>query len=310
MSASRVSVVMAAFNTAPFIGEAIESVLGQTLHELELLVIDDGSTDATSAIVGGVADRRVRLIRNPANLGPAASRDVGFALASGRYVAIMDSDDIAVPDRLAIQVDEMERNPDIAVCGSNVELFGLASRNSDVPPGDAEIKAMLLAAARNILNPTAMVRLDFVRRHDVRYRSDLAVAEDYAFWLECMYRGARFANLKQPLVRYRSHAANASQRIADRGAAVTRLRRGLIGELFPALSGSDVAAVGDLFDQGSLGFERLCTAVVASRRAQADMQSRFGENRRMVAGLLESRIALAHRAMTRPAVPSDATSVA
>ncbi|MGH7100235.1 MAG: glycosyltransferase family 2 protein, partial [Stellaceae bacterium] len=100
-----VSVLMPAFNASRFIRQSIASVLGQTFEDFELLVIDDGSTDDTVAMVEQMRDPRLRLLPNPRNLGIVASLNRGIAAARGRYVARFDSDDICRPNRFARQVE-------------------------------------------------------------------------------------------------------------------------------------------------------------------------------------------------------------
>jgi len=115
------SVVMAAYNAEPFIGMAIESVLGQTLTDLELIIIEDGSTDGTWETIQEWASRddRVRAMRNKSNLGTARSLNRGVDAALADLVGRLDADDIAVPHRFAQQVGVMSEHPDIVVIGSN-----------------------------------------------------------------------------------------------------------------------------------------------------------------------------------------------
>jgi glycosyltransferase involved in cell wall biosynthesis len=106
------SVIIPAYNSAEFVGEAIDSLLGQTLEDIEIIVIDDGSDDGTHAIAESRAasDARVKLIRweTPSG-GPARARNSGLAIASGEYVALLDADDVALPDRLATMLDAMRK---------------------------------------------------------------------------------------------------------------------------------------------------------------------------------------------------------
>jgi glycosyltransferase involved in cell wall biosynthesis len=110
-SAPLVSVVMSVFNGQAFLSEAVESILQQTLRDFEFVVIDDGSTDGTGDILSTFVerDKRMRVFRQE-NQGRPKSLNDGIALASGKYIARMDADDIALPDRLGKQVDFMERN--------------------------------------------------------------------------------------------------------------------------------------------------------------------------------------------------------
>lgn len=106
-----VSVVIPAYNREATLGRAMDSVLAQTLADLELIVVDDASTDGTARVAAGYADPRVRLLRHDANRRAAAARNTGIRAARGRYVAFLDSDDAWFPDKLAVQVADLEAAP-------------------------------------------------------------------------------------------------------------------------------------------------------------------------------------------------------
>src|SRR3989344_1000479 len=113
-----VTVVMAVYNNEKYIQTAIDSILGQTLKNLELIIIYDLSSDRTKEIVSGYNDSRIIFIENKERLGPVSSRNIGLKRARGIYIAIMDGDDISLPKRLQNQVGYMERNKDIAISGT------------------------------------------------------------------------------------------------------------------------------------------------------------------------------------------------
>ena len=114
-----VSVVMPAYNTARFIGQAIESVLKQTYANWELIIIDDGSTDDTPAVVGRHTDERIRYLRTE-NRGPAAARNTAIDQARGEFIAFLDSDDLWFPHKLVVQMNVFEADPDVGLVYSNV----------------------------------------------------------------------------------------------------------------------------------------------------------------------------------------------
>ncbi|MGH7104842.1 MAG: glycosyltransferase family 2 protein [Acetobacteraceae bacterium] len=115
-----VSVLMPAFNASRFIRQSVASVLGQTFEDFELLVIDDGSTGDTVAILEQMRDPRLRVLPNPGNLGIVASLNRGIGNVRGRYVARLDSDDICRPTRFARQVEFLERNPGVLLVGARM----------------------------------------------------------------------------------------------------------------------------------------------------------------------------------------------
>lgn len=119
----RVTVLLSVFNDQDYIGEAIESVLGQTFKDFELLIVDDCSTDSTVEIIKGYSDPRIRLVVNDRNIDISRSLNKGLGLARGKYIARHDSDDISMPQRLERQVDFLDKNKDIAAVGARTEFI-------------------------------------------------------------------------------------------------------------------------------------------------------------------------------------------
>ena len=119
-----VSVLMPVYNAEKYLAASIGSILAQTYGDFELLICDDASTDGSLEIVRSFDDTRMTLLTNRENLGNAATRNRLIEHASGEYVAVLDADDTAEPDRLARQVDFLERNPEIGLCGSWVNVIG------------------------------------------------------------------------------------------------------------------------------------------------------------------------------------------
>ncbi len=117
-----VSVLMTTWNGAGFIAEAIASVLAQTFTDFELIVVDDGSTDATPRLLAGIGDPRLRVLRQAVNGGVVAARNIGFLAARGRYVAALDHDDLSRPARLARQVAYLETHPAVALVATEIEI--------------------------------------------------------------------------------------------------------------------------------------------------------------------------------------------
>ena len=229
-----VSVVMSVYNGEAFLPEAIESILGQTLREFEFLVIDDGSKDGTAEILGGYAsrDRRVRVVRHE-NKGRVTSLNVGIGLATGKYIARMDADDVAMPYRLAEQIEFMERHPEVGLLGGAVELIsvtGQVVKTARPPLDDSAIKSLMLRY-NPMFHPTVVMRKD-VALAAGGYRKALLDADDYDLWLRMSER-SRLANLGKTMVQYRIHSEQVSIRnlehqtqcvLAARAAATLRKR--------------------------------------------------------------------------------------
>jgi len=114
----KISVVIPVYNREKYVQSAVDSILSQTFSDFELLVIDDGSTDGSIAVVQSYSDPRIRFVRNNTNLGVSATRDKGIQLARGEYLAFLDSDDCAYPDRLRKQTAFLDNHPDYAAVGS------------------------------------------------------------------------------------------------------------------------------------------------------------------------------------------------
>lgn len=201
-----ISVLLPAYNSEKYIGEAVESILNQTFTDFELIVLDDASTDRTPDILAEYAlkDTRIRVVRNESNLRIAASLNRGITLASGKYIARMDADDAAVPERFEKQFELMEKNPDIAVCGSWVSVYETGEEWR--PPSDSDsIKAKLFFESY-LYHPAVMIRKDVLVSYAGGYRPDMPPAEDYDLWVRlAVHPEVKFANVPQVLLRYRMH---------------------------------------------------------------------------------------------------------
>jgi glycosyltransferase involved in cell wall biosynthesis len=204
MTPPRVSVVLCVYNQADYLPEAMGSILGQTLTDLELIVVDDGSTDSSPEVIHRFTDPRIRYVRNERNLGHASSLNRGCALARGRYLAIMDSDDISLPERLARQADFLDAHPDVAMCGSWVETFGART----------EVRRFPTEPAVLAVSPATVLPVFDANCHAAAGQRPLpegfdfdrfGLAFDYAYWVEVANR-APVANLPEVLLKYRLHA--------------------------------------------------------------------------------------------------------
>jgi succinoglycan biosynthesis protein ExoO len=206
-----VSVIMPAFNTGRWIQKAIESVLDQTLTDVEVLVVDDGSTDNTVEVVRGIRDERVRLFCQPRNCGVSAARNRALDEAQGRWVAILDSDDwFARRDRLASLVALGEEyNADMVaddlylVEDDKDYAWTTLFSEEGIRFENPEQVDLLMFVRHNLCWIKPLVRIDFVRKHGLRYAESLPFAEDWAFYMECLLYGARLILNPQPGYAYR-----------------------------------------------------------------------------------------------------------
>ena len=208
-----VSVLMSVLNDAAFVGEAVESVLGQTIDDFELLVVDDGSSDATPDVLARIADSRLTVLRNDSVLGLAASLNRGLDAAQGRYVARLDADDVALPERLGRQVERLRARPAVAAVGSavtDVDEQGRRGRTHVMPQGARMLRWQALFSSP-FFHPTVLVDRNVLDAHGLRYDPSYAESEDYDLWTR-LFGFADGDNLPEPLVLKRVHAAQASQR--------------------------------------------------------------------------------------------------
>jgi glycosyltransferase involved in cell wall biosynthesis len=221
-----VSVVMPAYNARRYVAEAVESVLAQTFADFEFLIVDDGSTDDTAAILQKFAalDHRIEVITQP-NSGVGAALNAGLALARGRYIARMDSDDICLPLRFEKQVEYLERTLDCVLVGSRVMIIdsdGTSLFEMDsVQLTHEKIDELLMRARWSIVHPSIMMRTDIVRRLG-GYNNDLVPVEDHDLFLRLAEVG-KLANLPDVLLKYRKHPMNSVRVLADR--RVTALKK-------------------------------------------------------------------------------------
>ena len=211
--APAVTVLMPVFNGERYLREAVTSILGQSFRDFELLIVDDGSTDASAAIIEELKrnDSRVRS-RFQSNQGHVAALNAGLESVRGNYIARMDADDVARPGRLEAQVRFLENHPDIGVVGTAATLIDGDGRESGVVrfPSSHGAVRWALCFGSPIIHPSAMIRADVLRQAG-GYDAEMRHAEDYDLWLR-ISRISRLANLEEPLLLLRKHGGNVSER--------------------------------------------------------------------------------------------------
>jgi glycosyltransferase involved in cell wall biosynthesis len=213
METPLVSVFMPVYNSEQYIAEALESILNQTYKNLEIILVDDGSTDKSVEIIKNYNDKRIKLIQNEKNMGIPYTRNVGLNNATGKYMAIMDSDDISLPNRIEKQVQYLEVHPDIDVVGSYYYKFNnKKTREIRLPyihPHEIDIILMFYSP---LSNPSSMVRLETVRKHQLKYNLNYFVAQDYGFWVEIAKHGGKIAVIPEFLLKYRTGHENITKK--------------------------------------------------------------------------------------------------
>lgn len=212
------SVIMANYKTKiEYLQEAINSILSQTYKNFELLIIDDCSQDNSVDYIKSINDDRIKLFINEKNSGPAVTRNRGLEEARGKYIAIMDSDDIALPTRFERQVEFMENNPDVFVCGTWFEKFGIENTIREPVITNHEMyRCQLLFSDTPITlcSPSAMIRKSMLDDNGIKYDETLLKTEDYGLWVDCSKHG-KFYILKEVLLKYRTHTTQTSIKDKD-----------------------------------------------------------------------------------------------
>lgn len=204
---------MSVFNGEAFLTAAVESILGQTFHDFEFLIIDDGSADKTAEILSAYAsqDPRMRIIHQE-NKGRATSLNIGIGLAKSDYIARMDADDIALPQRLRDQIDFLDCHPEVGLLGGAVEVIkdtGQVLSAVRPPTQDSELRSIMLQG-NPMWHPTVVMRKKVVLAAG-GYRKPLLDADDYDLFLR-MSEYSQIANLDKFVLKYRIHANQVSVR--------------------------------------------------------------------------------------------------
>lgn len=209
----KVSVLLTVYNGEDFLRQAIDSILWQTCTDFELIVVNDGSTDDSMLVLQSMTDPRL-LVIDAEHKGLVAALNEGSAHCRGKYIARMDADDIAMPQRLKMQADYLDAHPDCAFCCSNIELIDAAGTvighqdQEDLPR--PELEASLTGARRllPIIHPTMMMRRDVLMA--LGYYRPYHLAEDRDLWLRAIDHYG-FHRMQERLLKYRMLASSVSR---------------------------------------------------------------------------------------------------
>lgn len=207
MAKKLVSIVMPVFNDEKYLSSAIRSILSQSYEFIELIVVNDGSTDNSLKIANHYAncDKRVKILDRP-SLGISSALNAGFSAACGAYIARMDSDDIALPNRIEKQLFLLDRNPDIGICGSLAYLLNKDCKITGIvghEKNDSCLKPKLLFSVC-FLHPTIMVRPEVLDYLTSLYSESYYNSQDYELWCRLSNK-TRFYNIQRPLLIYREN---------------------------------------------------------------------------------------------------------
>jgi glycosyltransferase involved in cell wall biosynthesis len=233
----KVSVLMPAFNAEKHIALAIDSILAQSFQDYEFIIINDGSTDNTEQIIGSYNDARIRYIKNETNLKLIATLNKGFDLCLGQYIVRMDADDISLPDRIEKQVQFMDKNPEIGLCGTAFESFGFINGPYFYKSEDIDIRIRLLHEC-HMLHPSIIIRTEVIRQHNL-YMTILH-GEDLDFFIRIAEQ-TKLANLPEILIRYQQLPESMSKANAEiTELHCTKIHLGLFKKIHPNFSEDEV----------------------------------------------------------------------
>ncbi len=275
--APELSVIMANYNGADFLGDAVEAVLTQSFGNLELIVSDDGSSDESLSVLAAISDPRLRVVEAQSNAGPGAARNRALDVARGKWIAVVDADDLMHRDRFQTML-KAGRGSDVAIIADNQLFFGRevdagGERLFDAPDGALDIttetllEKVFMGRENRLGYLKPLIRRDALG--DVRYRTDMRVGEDFDLLLRLTIAGHDMRLLPDALYHYRRREGSTSHRLKPEDAA---RMTGALEDLRDAN-----AHLANLIDErmsglrGSIAFETLASDLKAGRIAKAGL---------------------------------------
>lgn len=203
-----ISVLMPVFNAEKYLVEAVDSILHQSYSNFELLIFDDGSTDNSLKIIKSCNDPRIKFFHSAKNIGYVKHLNKGIDIAKGKYIVRMDADDVAYSTRLEEQINFMEKEPSVGVCGTFVEVFGKIAYIARHPIKHEQMIVNLLYFTP-IIHPSVIIRKEVLDHYRIRYKQAFLYAEDTELWYQ-LSKVTRLANIPKVLLKYRTHDHNVS----------------------------------------------------------------------------------------------------
>ena len=239
MTHPRVSILMPVYNVAPYLREAMDSILTQTFQDFELIVLDDCSPDNSAEILDTYTDERIVRYRGEKNMGLSNVLNVGLQMARGEFIARMDSDDLSTPERLATQVAYLDAHPEVDLCSCGMELFGAkqATWVREMNVEDVKITALFHSP---ILHASSMWRRASFERVGLRFLQEMVPAEDYDMWTRAMAAGLRLVNIPQVMYKYRIHPSQATTQTDKTAHKDREVKANFLRMLYPNEDMTDV----------------------------------------------------------------------
>lgn len=279
-----VSVIIPTYNRAGYLREAVQSVLDQSFHDFEIIIVDDGSLDATREVAKNFEDNRIRYYYQ-ANSGRSIARNRGLELAEGDYIAFLDDDDLYLPNKILCQLLYLENEPevDLVVSGSQIidENGKLISvlRTWEVQP---TLTLLSCLYACPIHTCAILIRRRSLLNFGIWFDPEMTLAEDSDFLIRLLYAGARFSWLSQIVSSYRIHSSNSQGNAAGYG----QLRLKLLDKIFsfPALPEEIHRRRDDLYAHSYLLSACHCYAAKQERDAQMYLEEAYKKKPALLSG--------------------------
>ena len=240
--APTVSVILPVYNAAKYLRRAMESILGQTFTDLELIVVDDGSTDGSADVMRMIHDGRVKLLVK-AHAGIVSALNMGLEAARGEFIARQDADDYSHRRRLEMQVRFLAKRSDVGVCGTDVFVFSDSHRQVVKWPHDPDECRFYALTGPPVCHATVMMRKALLDDHGLRYSAEFPHAEDFELWSR-MVGLTGFANVRRVLYHNHMHGRQVTQTHAGESeASRSALAQRQLSPLGVRLSDDEVACL-------------------------------------------------------------------
>ncbi len=204
-----ISIILCAYKCKKKIIPTINSILGQTYTNFELIIIDDASNDGTSDVIQNINDHRIKIVINGENIGVVHSRKKGMRLATGKYIAHCDHDDIWNHQKLELQTNAMEANPDVGLCGTEINIVINNKLNYTTKSASytSNFLKYRLFQSSTFLHSSTMARASVVKKYNINYSADLTFADDWDIYYQYA-KVSKIMKLPEPLTDYHLHGQN------------------------------------------------------------------------------------------------------
>ena len=212
-SSPKISVILPVYNAEKYIAEAINSILAQSYQNFELIILNDGSTDTSLAVINSYSSNPQVKIVTHENKGLIATLNKGIALAQGEYIARMDADDIAYPERFKKQLALFEANAELGVCSASTENFGAETDITIRSADNDNLKATLLFWPP-FAHPATMIKRSVLIDNNILYREEFKHCEDFDLWSQ-LAPYCQFSNVTDVMLKYRVHPDQVTNSFSD-----------------------------------------------------------------------------------------------